>query len=89
MTDNSSYKLSRGRTAHLTATSSVKPLFGLRNELITNNQSLITAHINYFSIFFTAVKSAFKSWETSDKFRNTFSRSATIFRAVSQVKVKE
>ena len=38
MTDSSSYKLSRVRTAHLTAISSVKPLFGIRNELITNNQ---------------------------------------------------
>ena len=46
-------------------------------------------YINYFSIFFTAVKSACKLWETSDKFRNAFSRSPAIFRAVSQVKVKE
>ena len=38
MTDNSSYKLSRVRTAHLTAISSVKLLFASRKELITNNQ---------------------------------------------------
>jgi len=33
MTDNSSYKLSRVHAAHLTAISSVKQLFGFRDEL--------------------------------------------------------
>jgi hypothetical protein len=37
MTDNSSYKLSRGRTVHVTAISSVKPVFASMKELITHN----------------------------------------------------